>query len=105
MSPIAGARPSSVNVSRAFGDWSCPVPHPFATTSVTGNPFSAWWIAGLRIVPKGSFPNRARSTSHPATAPGTVTEYTPREGIRVMFLDARNSGVRPLAAQPLAFRP
>jgi hypothetical protein len=42
------------------------------------------------------FPNREMSASQPATAPGTVTEWIPLDGIHCSPLLRKNSGVSPL---------
>ena len=53
-----------------------------------------------------SLPKRRRSASHPATAPGTVTESMPASGISFTTPFARRASiVMPFGAHPLAFRP
>ena len=81
-SPARGARsPPMRNVAfepgfsaRNFSERAqCP-----AVISMTGKPCSAYQIAGCSEVESGSFPKRFCSALHPATAPGTVTVWTPR---------------------------
>jgi hypothetical protein len=78
ISPARGARsPSIKNVLREFGCALCiftELAQPAAILSETGNPFSAYQIAGARSSANGLVPNRSRIACHPAATPGTVTE-------------------------------
>ncbi len=51
--------------------------------SVTGNPSSAYPIAGASSSDMGSVPNRARKSSQPATQPGTDQHNSPSPGMLV----------------------
>jgi imidazolonepropionase-like amidohydrolase len=62
-------------------------------------------ITGGHCDESGFVPNLSRSACHPATAPGTVTDAAPSRGIVATPLAASDSGVRPVGAQPDAFRP
>jgi hypothetical protein len=75
------------------------------TTSPTGKPVSAYWMAGARMRAKLSFPKRVRSASQPFTAPGTVAASMPRCGMRVFPLARRYSAVSALGAHPDALSP
>ena len=69
--------------------------------SDTGKPSSAYFIAGCRRWDSGMVPQLSSRVSHPWTAPGTVTEWTPLCGIVVCPSAFSASIVASMGARPL----
>src|SRR6187399_1348816 len=81
-------------------------------TSVTGNPFRAYAIAGASTSLMGNLPNFAWSSNQASTAPGTDTGSGPVGGMVAEFsflssarraLSERDFGERPLPLRPRSF--
>ena len=77
--------------------------HWYAIMSLTGNPFSAYSIAGSNASARLMVPSLSSRTSHPCTVPGTDTEYGPIAGILLRPCDSNSSMLAALGARPLPF--
>jgi hypothetical protein len=71
--------------------------------SMTGNPFSAYAIAGASRSASFIVPCFSSRVTHPSNAPGTVTGSMPVVGIWAIFREVKYSRVSARGAQPLAF--
>ena len=77
-----------------------PEAHAAAVMGATEKPPSAASIAASRQVSSPSRPKRRLSTSHPATAPGTVTERGPRSSTG--STGSAETGAGPAASRPIS---
>ena len=62
-----------------------------AVFSITGNPFSAYAIAGASRSASFMVPCFSSSVTHPSNAPGTVIGSIPVDGICAIFRDVKCS--------------
>ena len=75
---------------------------------MTGNPFSAYPIAGAIKSASFMVPYLSSRVTHPSNAPGTVIASMPVTGIWLIFREVKCSrfsarGARPLALSPSSF--
>jgi hypothetical protein len=92
MSPARGASPFTRNVAAAAGvrrSLGTSGTQSAAIFSITGNPFSAYVMAGSSSEASGMVPNFSSSVTQPSNAPGTVIASMPVDGIVVMCFDAK----------------
>jgi hypothetical protein len=74
-----------------------------AVFSMTGNPFSAYPMAGASRSASFIVPCFSSSVTHPSNAPGTVMGSMPVAGIWVIFRDVKYSRFNARGARPPAF--
>ena len=67
--------------------------------SITGNPFSAYAIAGASRSASFMVPCFSSSVTHPSNAPGTVIGSMPANGICAIFRDVKYSTAQARAAR------
>ena len=71
--------------------------------SLTGNPFSAYSIAGSSASARLIVPSLSSKTSQPCTVPGADTDNGPNAGIRVLPWSRSWSMLAAIGARPLPF--